>query len=144
MDERKGLTMGGIQWTGAIVISLILHVVIIGLFLFPSGTRSASAEAANESNVREDASVVLPTNTPPATAAAPTGTSATPVTPSPTVATTPDTPAAIPEFYVVKAGDTLTKIAKIYGTTPEKIAQANDKPMNKMNLIWVGQKIRLR
>ena len=50
----------------------------------------------------------------------------------------------MPEFYVVKQGDTLTKIARGFGTTPEDIAKANGKPVRQMDKIWVGQKIRLR
>ena len=46
--------------------------------------------------------------------------------------------------YVVEKGDTLTKIAREYGTTPEELAKANGKPLRKMNLLWVGQKIKLR
>jgi LysM repeat protein len=41
--------------------------------------------------------------------------------------------------YIVKAGDTLSKIASIYGTTYQKIAKDNG--INNPNLIYVGQKI---
>jgi len=59
--------------------------------------------------------------------------------------TSPDDAAReMPEFHVVRQGDTLTKIAREYGTTPEELARANGKPLRKMNLLWVGQKIRLR
>jgi len=59
--------------------------------------------------------------------------------------TSPDDAAReLPEFHVVRQGDTLTKIAREYGTTPEELAKANGKPLRKMNLLWVGQKIKLR
>ena len=45
-------------------------------------------------------------------------------------------------FYTVKRGDTLTKIAKQYGTTVEKIMQLN-KEINNKNKIKVGQRLRL-
>lgn len=41
--------------------------------------------------------------------------------------------------YIVKAGDTLSKIASIYGTTYQKIAKDNG--ISNPNLIYVGQKI---
>ena len=50
----------------------------------------------------------------------------------------------VPEFYEVKQGDTITKIAKMFATTPEELARINGKPLKKLNLIWVGQKIRIR
>ncbi len=123
--------MGGIQWTGAILASLALHIIILGLFFFPSGSKKEPAEVAPPPAVAEPSTPALKDveAVPPETTSVPTSS---------------DTPAAIPEFYHVKAGDTLTKIAKVYGTTPEKIAQANDKSLKKMNLIWVGQKIKLR
>ena len=46
------------------------------------------------------------------------------------------------KFYTVKRGDTLTKIAKQYGTTVEKIMQLNKEIKNK-NKIKVGQRLRL-
>ena len=52
--------------------------------------------------------------------------------------------AEIPEFYTVKQGDTLTKIARSFGTTPEELAKVNGKELRQMDRIWVGQKIRLR
>jgi len=43
--------------------------------------------------------------------------------------------------YVVKKGDTLNKIAKLYGTTAKVLAEANE--IKNPNLIYVGQYIRI-
>ncbi len=50
----------------------------------------------------------------------------------------------IPAFHVVRQGDTLTKIAKKYGTTPAALAKLNGKKLRQLNVLWVGQKIKLR
>lgn len=44
--------------------------------------------------------------------------------------------------YIVKSGDTLTKIATKYGTTYKKIAKDNN--INDPNLIYVGQKLIIK
>ena len=46
------------------------------------------------------------------------------------------------QYYTVKKGDTLSAIAKKYGTTWQKLASLNG--MKNANLIKVGQKIRVR
>lgn len=46
------------------------------------------------------------------------------------------------EIYTVKKGDTLSKIAKIYKTTYQKIAKDNN--IKNPNLIYVGQKLIIR
>jgi len=61
----------------------------------------------------------------------------------------PDAPATgdetqRPDFHIVRQGDTITKIAKDYGMTPEEIARINGKPLKRLNNIWVGQKIKLK
>lgn len=57
--------------------------------------------------------------------------------------TTPTTPAAstTDEIYVVKSGDTLSGIAKKYGTTYQKLAAYNN--ISNPNVITVGQKIKI-
>lgn len=55
-------------------------------------------------------------------------------------ASVPSAPAAN-TVYVVKKGDTLSGIAKKYGTTYQKLAQYND--IENPNLIIVGQKIKI-
>ena len=45
-------------------------------------------------------------------------------------------------YYVVKKGDTLSSIAKKYGTTWQKLKKMND--IENANLIRVGQKIRVK
>lgn len=46
------------------------------------------------------------------------------------------------EYYTVKAGDTLSKIAKKYGTNYKVLAELNG--IANPNLIYVGQKIRVK
>lgn len=45
-------------------------------------------------------------------------------------------------YYTVKSGDTLSGIAKKYGTTYQKIAQLNG--ISNPNRIYPGQKIRVK
>ena len=45
-------------------------------------------------------------------------------------------------YYTVKSGDTLSGIAKEYGTTYQKIAQLNG--ISNPNRIYPGQKIRVK
>ena len=43
--------------------------------------------------------------------------------------------------YIVKKGDTLTQIAKMYGTTVKALAEANK--ISNPNLIQIGQHIKI-
>lgn len=58
----------------------------------------------------------------------------------------PDTPTPSPstkvEYYVVKKGDNLTKIAKKYKTTVKQLVKWNS--IKNPNLIKVGQKLRVK
>ena len=45
-------------------------------------------------------------------------------------------------YYTVKAGDTLSAIAKEYGTTYQEIARLSG--ISNPNLIWPGQKVRVK
>ena len=56
------------------------------------------------------------------------------------VQTAPDNCLKIPEFYTVKSGDNLTKIAALYKTTVENLLANNPQIANR-NLIRVGQKL---
>ena len=42
------------------------------------------------------------------------------------------------KYYTVKFGDTLSKIAKEFGTTPKAIQNANPKLIQNLNTIYVG------
>jgi len=67
----------------------------------------------------------------------------TPVPGSPIQSPTPDSPHAVPTLpstppkYLVQPGDTLGKIAQLYGLRPESLAQANG--LADMNSLEVGQ-----
>lgn len=52
------------------------------------------------------------------------------------------TPSSKADYYTVKAGDTLTAIARKYNTTVYKLKTINKIP--NANLIYVGQKIKVR
>jgi nucleoid-associated protein YgaU len=74
------------------------------------------------------------------------GPSATPTpTPQPSVATeapiTPE-PAATPQTYVIVAGDTISKIARKFGITPEELLAANPQVKNP-NKIKVGDELTI-
>ena len=46
------------------------------------------------------------------------------------------------DYYIVKKGDNLTKIAKKYGTTVKKLKDLNK--IENANLIYVGQKLKIK
>ncbi|WP_339174428.1 LysM domain-containing protein [Anoxybacillus sp. FSL W8-1294] len=46
------------------------------------------------------------------------------------------------EYYIVKKGDALTKIAKKYGTTVQNLVKLNN--IKNPDLIRVGQKLRVK
>lgn len=50
--------------------------------------------------------------------------------------------AAEPSVYVVKKGDSLSKIAKAYGTTVDRLVKLNN--IKYPNIIYPGQKIKLK
>lgn len=47
-----------------------------------------------------------------------------------------------PRYYIIKWGDTLTKIAKMFGTTVNELVRLNNIP--DANKIYAGQKIRVK
>ena len=51
-------------------------------------------------------------------------------------------PKATKEYYTIKKGDTLTAIAKKYGTTINKLKTLNS--IKNANMIYAGQKIRIK
>lgn len=60
---------------------------------------------------------------------------------------TPQTPAVqdaadAPVYHTIKSGDTLSKIARTYGTTVEKLCELN--AISKSSTLHIGQKIKLR
>ena len=50
-------------------------------------------------------------------------------------------PVSAEDYYVVKSGDYLAKIASMYNTSWQKLAEIND--LKNPNLIWPGQKIQI-
>ncbi|MBO7482993.1 MAG: LysM peptidoglycan-binding domain-containing protein [Kiritimatiellae bacterium] len=160
-NERNSM-----NWVVAVLASVIMHAGIVGLFIL-SGRPSVaavddapvaeadavSAVADGEPSAPREAEAPAPATaeaaTPPAPAAATQVRTASASAAAPSAETRPSVPlgervAEIPEFYTVKQGDTLTKIARSFGTTPEEVAKVNGKELRQMDRIWVGQKIRLR
>ena len=54
----------------------------------------------------------------------------------------PEAPKAEPEYYTVVRGDTLTAIARKYGTTVNQLVEGNG--IKNPNLIYVGQRFRVK
>ena len=151
-------------WVVALGGSLAIHAAIIGFFAVPSMfSGGEGAEPAAETQPAPDAPAggetpqkpsplteAEPRKKPPAPAQAgpskppsPVRPKANPPAPTPAAPATGDE-AARPDFHIVRQGDTITKIAKDYGMTPEEIARINGKPLKRLNNIWVGQKIKLK
>ena len=151
------------DWVFAIAASLVLHAGIVGLFVMsgrpaaPVAEAEAPAPAAEMADAESDAaqSAALAEDGARQTEASGSTEHEKPrertndVRPQTAAATAAQATGGadaspVPEFYVVRQGDTLTKIARAHGTTPEAIAEANGKTVRQMDNIWVKQKIRLR
>lgn len=152
----------GARWAFAAIASVIIHVVVIGVFLAPGCDTTETSEGQSDAPEVAQTDVTPPTEgdsvgqessyTPPG------GSVLTPESggrraqrPSsraqaPTQAAQParQDASSTPAIYVVKQGDNLTKIARAHGTTAEAIAKANGKSLSAMNMLWVGQKIKLK
>jgi LysM repeat protein len=164
MTENERNSM---NWVVAVFASVLMHAGVVALFMM-SGRPPAvaaddgpeapslveSGDAEGEASAPRDEPRPSSASVEPAASAAPP--SAAPVRAA-SAATSADTSsearpsvpvgervAEIPEFYTVRQGDTLTKIARSFGTTPEELAKVNGKELRQMDRIWVGQKIRLR
>ena len=151
-------------WVVALGGSLAIHAAIIGFFAVPSmfsggegaepaaGTQPAPDAPAGGETPQKPSPLTEaePRKKPPAPAQAGPSKPPSPVRPKANPpASTPAAPAtgdeaARPDFHIVRQGDTITKIAKDYGMTPEEIARINGKPLKRLNNIWVGQKIKLK
>lgn len=115
-------------WTVSFVASLGLHVLVvaalIGFGSLPSSTPPAPS---------------APSEQPPAAVAATTPESQVPV-PNADTGTVP----AADKYYTVKAGDNLTKIAKLDGSTLAELAELNDKSIKELGRLKVGQRIKVK
>ena len=145
--------------------SLLLHAAVIGVFMSLSG----GSPALESDEVEEDEveTIETPSEKKPVEKAAdelkpPVGTTVEPVKATVTPVRHPEQPPAVrplpkpavdesedgaqemPAYHVVRQGETLTKIAALYNTTPQKLAKLNGKSLNAMNKLWVNQKVKLR
>lgn len=48
------------------------------------------------------------------------------------------------KYYVVKAGDNLSKIAKLDDSTLAELAELNGKSIKELSKLMIGQKIRVK
>ena len=159
-------------WVVALAGSLAIHVALIGFFAVPSiFSGGDGAELAAETPPPapdRPTGVEVPSKPSPSADAEPPKKPDAPAQAGPSK-TSPERPkakspsprpaapaageetapaagdeAGRPDFHIVRQGDTITKIAKDYGMTPEEIARINGKPLKRLNNIWVGQKIKLK
>lgn len=126
-------------WTVSFVASLGLHVLVVAA-LIGFGSLSSSTPPAPSA----------PSEQPPAAVAATTPESQVPVPAAPAADTgtvpTADT-GTVPvadKYYTVKAGDNLTKIAKLDGSTLAELAELNDKSIKELGRLKVGQRIKVK
>jgi LysM repeat protein len=120
-----------------VIIVVALHVLVIGgIFIFEGCSRTKAPPpemAENESPADSPANMpALPAPTGPETAS-------TPSTPAPAVAPASGNTAA--RSYVVKAGDSLWKIAKSQNVTFTDLARANN--LTKTSALKIGQKLQI-
>lgn len=134
------------NWTMAIAASVAIHALVIGLLT--AGSTAQESPDSEEASVREEKAPVsedaAPQRSEPSAVPAPSASDPSPAAKPSASAPSVSQEISVPQFHVVKQGDTLTKIAKIYGLDIEDIALANGKSVKKMNVLWVGQKIKLR
>lgn len=118
-------------WTVSFVASLGLHVLVLAA-LIGFGSLSSSTQPAPSA----------PSEQPPAAVAATTPESQVPVPTVPAVDT--GTVPVADKYYTVKAGDNLTKIAKLDGSTLAELAELNDKSIKELGRLKVGQRIKVK
>lgn len=142
-DNRGGVR---INWTLAIVVSLVVHGAFLAIFL--SLGKSSSPAAPDRQPVQP-----APADTQAAPAAP--ETQAPPAAPAPTVQPAPSAPAGNtqttvagreagnerPNIYIVQAGDSLTRIANRYDLTVAELAKANGLAVTAG--LRIGQRLKL-
>lgn len=148
--------MNGINWLGALTISVVVHVAILAAMVLTSPSPAADdlylhlAEGEEAGVLPDEAPVANPEVS--AKAEAPTK----PESPAkvekpvkievPAKPSTPVRPTAADAGYMeytVKSGDNLTVIAKRAGCTFTEIAAANGKSVKELTNLRVGQVIKL-
>lgn len=152
----------GARWAFAAIASVVIHVVVIGVFLAPGCDAPEKPEEQSDApevaqtdvtppiegdSVGQERSYTPPGGsvlTPNSSSRQTTRTSTRPAASTQTAPSSRPSTSSTPEIYVVKQGDNLTKIARAHGTTAEAIAKANGKSLSAMNMLWVGQKIKLK
>jgi LysM repeat protein len=122
-----------VKLSSAFVVVLILHIVAVGgIYLF-NAIKAHQFAAADETVMQQ------PQTAPQVQPAAPIAATTT------TQADAPPTPAAntpaVPEYYRVKSGDTIMRIATAYGVSAEALINLNH--LEDLGGIHVGQELKL-
>jgi LysM repeat protein len=133
------------HWAILIVLLLLNYIIFSTAFTQLAEQRQPGARSTRTPQPTFDnleptpvAWIVLPTSTPRPTTPLPLPTE-TPL--SPTDTPIPPTATAEPVVHTVKAGETLSQIAQVYGVTVEAIMQANR--LTNANRIIVGQNLTM-
>jgi len=154
----------GGDWLVAVAGSLLFHAAILSFAAAPSFFGGAGGARAGEGASPAAAPKGVPAQAEPLpgdahSPASPAGSAARPAPQRPSSPARSTCPASAvpgeaspsagsvperPDVHVVRQGDTITKIARLYGMDVEEIARANGKPLSRLNNIWVGQKIKLK
>jgi len=128
---------GKMKVSKVVLIVVALHVLVIGgIFIFEGCSRAKAPEvAANATDETATNAAAMPSDT--------TAQSLTPITPAPSSLTpvAPEAPAPAARTYVVKKGDTLTKIAKAEHVTVGDLAHANK--LTKTAALKINQKLAI-
>jgi len=144
MQDLNQTGGGKINWPLAVVASVVLHVVGIGLVLFfagvfdSGGSSPAPQPAVGAVSGPTDAEVeqVTPVEALPE----PSTTTSPNVSAVPPTQTDPAVPSG-PATYTVKPGDSLSRIAKNHGCTVKELADLNGFSVNKM--LDVGETLKV-
>ena len=145
----------GVSWLTAVVVSVVIHLVVLAIMgfgmIFHSSDEENSSDSSDSSNRRivESSNPEVPESTNRRIdESTNSGNSGIPESTNRRIDESTNSPVdeapKVPAFYFIQKGDTLTKIAKKFGLTPQEIAKANGKKLSEMNNLWIDQKIRLK
>ncbi|MGN0855038.1 MAG: LysM peptidoglycan-binding domain-containing protein [Kiritimatiellia bacterium] len=140
------------NWTMGLIGSIVLHIVVVGLFVTmgrsapsaeiePPETRDSPAEVAEAETERPAFASprTEPSRAEPVRAAHPLSSAADSTAAS---QIRPVSPGAA-KIYVVQRGDNASRIAQKHGLTLQELANLNDTTVRKLNEIDIGQRLKV-